>query len=482
MRGHLRRFRRPALGSVVATVLLTAAMAVPSAGALTARPDLVPELPGWSDSPTNGVVPSYVDLVQQPGSVLYRFTTNIRNRSGAGTLDIYSPAKTGLPDPVSGTKRRPVFQIVWSSGKPNFAEGSMPQYSEPAGGPRTRYNRTRAANAFFVWAGDNHDHWHLAYAATYALVLPSGKLRTTPKVGFCLLDNTPSGGFFSASLEGWCHPPTDDWGEMNMGISSGYADRYQATQQLQWIDVTGLRPGGYPLRFTVNPRGYILETTRTNNRLTRTRPIPGTIARGLATQILKNDPTDLTLSGKAVAPGVFARTVVGCSPTKDPASWSCLVTDSAGTPLDFTVKSGPAHGTLTPLADGGVQTTTTYAPATGYVGRDRFTFTVKDERGLESRAAAVTLTVTPITIAASRRTISRGGHSTLSGKRWTKSSGESVTIWGRRAGTTAWVRVRSTTTGANGAWSATVSPRATTFYQARHGTEKSPVLRIRVRS
>ena len=51
--------------------------------------------------------------------------------------------------------------------------------------------------------------------------------------------------------------------------------------------------------------------------------------------------------------------------------------------------SGPAHGTLALIRDG----TFTYTPAADFHGVDTFTYKVKDDTGLESNVATVTINV-----------------------------------------------------------------------------------------
>lgn len=50
-----------------------------------------------------------------------------------------------------------------------------------------------------------------------------------------------------------------------MGISVGYADKYQIGYPNQWIDVTGLTAGQYWLEVIADPDNHIRESDETNN-------------------------------------------------------------------------------------------------------------------------------------------------------------------------------------------------------------------------
>src|SRR5206468_7975667 len=61
-----------------------------------------------------------------------------------------------------------------------------------------------------------------------------------------------------------------------------------------------------------------------------------------------------------------------------------------GSPLTYTVVSGPAHGTLS-----GTAPIVTYTPAANYNGTDSFTFKASDG-ALDSNVATVSITVTAV--------------------------------------------------------------------------------------
>jgi hypothetical protein len=71
-----------------------------------------------------------------------------------------------------------------------------------------------------------------------------------------------------------------------------------------------------------------------------------------------------------------------------PQSITLVGTDSNNDPLQYTIVTQPAHGTIT----GGTTASRTYTPATDYVGTDSFTFKVNDGT-VDSNTATVSITV-----------------------------------------------------------------------------------------
>ena len=103
-------------------------------------------------------------------------------------------------------------------------------------------------NPLFVFS-PCHGHYHLLGYALYDLlnvngtpVVVNGHNVVGHKQAFCLLDSVqinPSAG-----------PPK--YTCSNQGISAGWSDVYDASLDCQWIDVTGVQPGNYLLRVTIN--------------------------------------------------------------------------------------------------------------------------------------------------------------------------------------------------------------------------------------
>ncbi|MCY1061645.1 lysyl oxidase family protein [Nannocystis sp. SCPEA4] len=89
-----------------------------------------------------------------------------------------------------------------------------------------------------------HDHYHFDEFARYELRDSEGQMvvATGHKQAFCMLDTIS-----------WAWPlalPRFDCA--NQGISRGFTDHYEAGLPCQWVDITGLAPGEYVLRISVN--------------------------------------------------------------------------------------------------------------------------------------------------------------------------------------------------------------------------------------
>ena len=86
-----------------------------------------------------------------------------------------------------------------------------------------------------------HNHWHYRGYAEYLLYDENGtKIPIGTKNGFCLVDL-------------FCQPGTlGKYTCINMGISAGCQDAYNADLPCQWIDITGLPAGKYNLVTRVN--------------------------------------------------------------------------------------------------------------------------------------------------------------------------------------------------------------------------------------
>jgi hypothetical protein len=395
--GPMHARRRPlALGSVVVGVegwrrrglfviaaLAAAAVAAAPASALPSRPDLVPLLP--KKLSPRGVPRIYVDRFQSSNHLLYRFDAVILNQGG--TLDLFRDPDTGH-----------ATQAVWNGGIPT--QTPDPNHP-PTDGPNvTLYDRNGSGARFVYSPLPGHVHWHFQASARYGLIVPNRGVRMADKIGFCLLDswNIQSGrtkrfaeGYIGSGPRTWCAPAAPGATFTRMGITAQWGDLYQAQVADQWVDVTGLRPGNYQLRATVNPLGYIREYRTDNNRRTVTRTIPGTRAHGGKRGIPAGGRL-FTVSGEIVAPGIAARR--SAAPCQMRINPDCYIWARAGGPLTFTFLRMPAHGTLNiGTRTFGLEKRVRYIPDSGFHGTDSFTFRVTDNRGLQSRIATIRLDV-----------------------------------------------------------------------------------------
>jgi hypothetical protein len=130
-------------------------------------------------------------------------------------------------------------------------------------------SRDLETTASMYFSGDGHNHWHVRDFESYELVRRDNGKRvgTGAKHGFCFWDNVPfqlSLPFAPQSPVYWgCGVATDT--SVTVGLSVGWGDRYGATIPDQYIDVTGLAPGGYRLTATADAADWFLEADDGNN-------------------------------------------------------------------------------------------------------------------------------------------------------------------------------------------------------------------------
>jgi hypothetical protein len=119
-------------------------------------------------------------------------------------------------------------------------------------------------DARVFYAGDGHDHWHIARFNRAKLTAlpgtPATELRLR-KIGFCLVDsftmtepppNTPPQRAYTGC-------GVEQSTNVKMGISVGWGDIYGPETKFQEIDVTGLPAGDYRLCTTTNLKGMWTE-------------------------------------------------------------------------------------------------------------------------------------------------------------------------------------------------------------------------------
>ncbi|MEY2566661.1 MAG: hypothetical protein QOE35_1190 [Actinomycetota bacterium] len=119
----------------------------------------------------------------------------------------------------------------------------------------------------FVFAGDNHNHWHVKNLARYTLrSLDTTKTnRLGAKVGFCFADSAayrPDAGPATYPLTA-CG--TDQSLSVTMGLTAGWGDVYPSYLMYQWVDVTGLKRGNYRLEALADAGHLFVESSTANN-------------------------------------------------------------------------------------------------------------------------------------------------------------------------------------------------------------------------
>ena len=358
--------------------LTASLLSAPVATALPDAPDLYPFLP---TNEIGGTPPYFVDTYEQLGKVLYRFDTVIAN--AAGTLQLYCQNCTS-----SGSQQ--LWQMVWPGGRPPPDDLPDP-YSVPTNTQSAQ--DLVPAGAYMVYSSaSGHNHWHYDLAAWYDILVPGGSDRRDNKVGFCMFDTWSGEDYFGGG--GWCRSSAPSAGFVHMGISPDKGDFYNAQLADQWIDVTGLPPGDYTLRATVNPPGTIIEASTANNVLDVTRTIPGAIANDTSGTAVSGFGSTITLGGSVIGDDISSVANGSCNLYNS----NCYTTASPST-LTYTVVDSPDHGTVT-INGTGLSAAATYTSQAGYTGQDSFTYTTTDSRGLESSPATVTVQSGPAASAA----------------------------------------------------------------------------------
>jgi hypothetical protein len=115
-----------------------------------------------------------------------------------------------------------------------------------------------------------HGHFHYRDLINYDIYNLNGQLILRgAKQAFCLRDNYP---YLTGA------PPSHGYDCEYQGLTAGWEDVYDKSVDCQWIDVTGIRPGTYTMRASVNRNRKLNERNYRNNsfvvRITIPRKIP----------------------------------------------------------------------------------------------------------------------------------------------------------------------------------------------------------------
>jgi hypothetical protein len=131
-----------------------------------------------------------------------------------------------------------------------------------------------AVDVVAVWAGDTHDHWHLADIAQYWIEPLEGEFAGDAgydnKVGFCMFDSVNRDEGLPGAPDQIRYEISGCGGrlvnEIAMGLSVGWGDQYRFNLYGQWIFIDDLPAGDYRLMAEVDPDGLLVESDRSNNR------------------------------------------------------------------------------------------------------------------------------------------------------------------------------------------------------------------------
>jgi hypothetical protein len=220
----------------------TASITITGAGENESTPEsneLLPDLQIIESSIDEGL---RVDNTTIPGTVLFRFTTEVAN-GGNGPLEVWA-------DEVQGNTQ-PVFQRIYQTngGSEDVAAGGF-SYFEP------------------------HGHSHFDDFAVFNLreINSDGSVGDIVATGdskysFCLLNVRQPFPELTSNAAIADGRGGDSCGDVQ-GISVGYSDVYNAELENQWIDITGVADGNYWLETVIDPENRLVETDDENNAAT----------------------------------------------------------------------------------------------------------------------------------------------------------------------------------------------------------------------
>ena len=191
-----------------------------------------------------------------------RFTTIIHN---AGTGRFYVRGNR----PNTSTKTMTVKQRIYR------ADGT--------------YRSIDVPGTYAFWAGDGHDHWHIARLQEFTIrpVNADGSLGSVAgrgaKTGFCFYDNykVNLGLPYAPQTPHFTHCGSASDLFLKEGLSVGWGDRYSASTAYQWIKINGLKDGKYRIHVTADPKNWFLESSDANNTAFMTVRITGNTVRVL---------------------------------------------------------------------------------------------------------------------------------------------------------------------------------------------------------
>lgn len=153
----------------------------------------------------------------------------------------------------------------------------------------------RLTDATLEFAGDAHDHWHVAKAEAHQLETMDGEVvASLVKTGFCFFDNLdyaialptapPEPAHHAVACGEQFHR------DIAMGLSVGWGDEYPWYLLGQTINITNVPDGRYRLRAIADPADWFVETDETNND-TWTVVDLGTVDTGRSITVVEQGPS-----------------------------------------------------------------------------------------------------------------------------------------------------------------------------------------------
>jgi hypothetical protein len=249
-----------------------------------------------------------------------------------------------------------------------------------AGGPRE-------ANSLRYSSAPGHEHFHAQRVAAYELRTTGGtRVASAAKnlAGFCLYDSWGDSISYPNDGTSCARGNSGYTGFLRMGISPGRGDLYNSQLWDQWVDVTNVTPGTYTIVATVDPENLYEESNESNNTSDPVSVvIPGVIVQARSATTEAGTAVDISLAGEVIGRTVKSR-IPGCAQTYQ----SCMTTASSSSVASWNV-SAPSAGQVSRTG-----ATVRYTPPAGFTGVATFTYTGTDSRGLTSKPATVTITVT----------------------------------------------------------------------------------------
>lgn len=224
-------------------------------------------------------------LIVLTAAVLWAAPASAQTADVLPDLDQMVPIDLGVKARTVGHRR--VFHLGFASAAANVGAGPLTLHG---------YRRTRRVNRMHVdqivdqssgpgrlirdvgvmsyVVHPDHHHWHLLGFERYEIRSADGQrpLARDHKMGFCLgdrfalphADTLPA--FVPVALQGdTCGLGQPGLTGLFAGISVGWADRYDANIEGQYIDVTHLASGTYVLVHRLNTNGRLAESNYTNN-------------------------------------------------------------------------------------------------------------------------------------------------------------------------------------------------------------------------